>query len=267
MFHSFRSANRSTKISEKITEHIRKAIFDGRLKPGDKLPIERELIRQFGASKATIREALRSLEVLGFVRITKGVSGGAFVTEVDVKKVRNYFANFLLFKHLSVKNLTEVRLLLEPFVAEKVARIIKKDQLEQLGKMVEEFNSVLEKDNSHWGDIDFHQFHQILAELSGNPILSFVVDFIENLMLDIRNSLGGGKSFSRKVQRSDPHRRIYDALVKGDPRKARAEMRKHVLQVDRNLLALKSRKRSRVVQRGKNRVQTALAHGTFLVPT
>jgi DNA-binding FadR family transcriptional regulator len=153
---------------------------------------------------------------------------------------------------------------LEPFVAEKVARIIKKDQLEKLWGIVKESDSVLKKDPSNGSDIEFHQFHQILADLSGNPILSFVVDFVENLMLDIRNSLGGNTDFSRKVQRTGPHKRIYKALVKGDPQKAREEMRKHVLQVERGLLALKRRKGSRIVRRRGNRLQTRLSHGNFL---
>jgi DNA-binding FadR family transcriptional regulator len=77
----FKSA-KSNKISGHIIEQIREAIFKGQLKPGDKLPPERELMKNFKVSKATLREALRSLEVLGFLEIRKGVSGGAFVTEV-----------------------------------------------------------------------------------------------------------------------------------------------------------------------------------------
>jgi GntR family transcriptional repressor for pyruvate dehydrogenase complex len=87
---------KSNKVSEHILEQIRKAIFEGKLKPGDKLPPERELMENFKVSKATLREAMRSLEVLGFLEIRKGVLGGAFVTEVDMKKARDSFTNFLL---------------------------------------------------------------------------------------------------------------------------------------------------------------------------
>jgi GntR family transcriptional repressor for pyruvate dehydrogenase complex len=65
---------KSNKISENIVEQIRKAIFEGRLKPGDKLPPERELMKNFKVSKATLREAMRSLEVLGFLEIREGHS-------------------------------------------------------------------------------------------------------------------------------------------------------------------------------------------------
>ena len=66
---------KSNKISEHIVEQVRNAIFEGRLRPGDKLPPERTLVANFKVSKATLREALRSLEILGFLEVRKGVSG------------------------------------------------------------------------------------------------------------------------------------------------------------------------------------------------
>ncbi|MGZ3604574.1 MAG: FadR/GntR family transcriptional regulator, partial [Thermodesulfobacteriota bacterium] len=126
---------KSNKVSQHITEQIRNAIFDGRLKPGDKLPSEKELTERFKVSKVTLREALRSLEVLGFLEIRKGVSGGAFVTEVDMTKARDSFTNFLLFKNLSLKDLSEVRLLLEPYIAEKATLSITKEDLHRLEEL------------------------------------------------------------------------------------------------------------------------------------
>ena len=133
------------KISENITEQIREAIFHGKLKPGDRLPIEKELMGKFEVSKGTIREALRSLEVLGFVDIRKGASGGTFVTEVDMNRVRDYFTNYLLFQNLSLTNLSEVRLILEPYIAEKAARLIKRKDLKKLEEIVEQSEDALEK--------------------------------------------------------------------------------------------------------------------------
>jgi len=60
---------KADKISESISQQIREAIFEDSLRPGDKLPSERELIKTFGVSRASMREALRSLEVLGFLEI------------------------------------------------------------------------------------------------------------------------------------------------------------------------------------------------------
>ena len=71
----FESA-KNQKISQNIVDQIRKVIFDGTLKPGDKLPSDSELMDSFGVSKGSLREALRSLEVLGLLEIRKGALGG-----------------------------------------------------------------------------------------------------------------------------------------------------------------------------------------------
>ncbi len=112
-------AAKSSKISAQIVEQIRKAIFEGNLKPGDKLPSEKELIQTFQVSRATLREALRSLEVLGFLEIKKGAAGGAFVVEMDMQKAMEGLINFFHFKDLSLHDLREVRLILESHTAEK----------------------------------------------------------------------------------------------------------------------------------------------------
>ncbi len=150
---------KSNKISEHIIEQIRQAIFEARLKPGNKLPSENELMQTFHVSKATLREALHSLEVLGFLEIRKGASGGVFVTEVDMKKARDCFTNLLHFKNLSLKNLSEVRLILEPYIAEKAALLITEEDSNRLKKLSKEFShKVL---NAH------KRIHRALLE--GNP--------------------------------------------------------------------------------------------------
>ena len=73
------STLRGPRIFEKIVEHIRDAILAGRLQPGDRLPPERELVRQFQVGRGAIREAFRILEQSGLIRIRAGNGGGAFV--------------------------------------------------------------------------------------------------------------------------------------------------------------------------------------------
>jgi GntR family transcriptional repressor for pyruvate dehydrogenase complex len=236
----FKSA-KSNKISENIIEQIRKAIFEGKLKPGDKLPPEKELMENFGVSKATLREALRSLEVLGFLEIRKGASGGPFVTEVDMKKARDSFTNFLLFKNLSLSNLSEVRLILEPYVAEKAALSITEEDLKRLEKLNKECEYVLKNNIPIESRKNEIEYHRIIGSVSGNPILMFLLDFVENLLIDTKEILQPGKEFSQKVLNA--HKRIYKALVERDPKKAREEMIKHVREVEKDLLALQKERR------------------------
>ena len=232
-------AARYCKISDQIVEQIRKAILEGKLKPGDKLPPESELIEKFKVSKATLREALRSLEVLGFLEIRKGFSGGAFVTEINMKKARESLINFLHFKNLSLKDLSEVRLILEPYIVEKAALTITEEDLHRLKELIEECEYALKQDMplDRKNEIDFHR---TLAGATGNPILMFIIDFVENLLLDSKEILQPNKGFSKKVLRA--HKRIYKFLLERNPEKAREEMVKHVKEVTKDLMALRNEK-------------------------
>jgi len=232
---------KSNKVSEHITEQIRKAIFAGSLKPGDKLPPERELMKNFKVSKATLREAMRSLEVLGFLEIRKGVSGGAFVTEVDMKTARDSFTNFLLFKNLSLSNLSEVRLILEPYIAEKAALAITEEDLKGLEKLNKECEYILKKNIPIESRKNEIEYHRTIGSVSGNPILMFILDFVENLLIDTKEILQPGNEFSQKVLNA--HKRIYKALRERNPKKTREEMIKHVKEVEKDLLALQKERR------------------------
>ena len=223
------------KVSQNITDQIRNAIFEGRLKPGDKLPSERELIENFKVSKATLREALRSLEVLGFLEIRKGVSGGAFVTEVDMTKARDSVSNFLLFKNLSLKDLSEVRLLLEPYIAEKATLAITKEDLSRLEILIKDSEHAIKNDIGFESRKDEIEFHRIIASITGNPILMFILDFVENLLIDTKAILKPGKEFSWKVLRA--HKRIYNGLLERNVEKVHEEMVKHIREVEKDLLA------------------------------
>lgn len=229
------------KVSEHIIEQIRKAIFEGQLKPGDKLPSERELVENFKVSKATLREAIRSLEVLGFLEIRKGASGGSFVTEVDMEKARDCFTNFLHFKNLSLKDLSEVRLLLEPHIAEKAALGINEEDLKQLEELLRECDYVLRHNIPIESRKNEVEFHRIIASVTGNPILMFILDFVENLLIDTKEILQPSREFSQKVQKA--HRRIYKALLERNGKKARAEMVKHVREVEQDLITLQKERR------------------------
>jgi len=232
---------KSNKVSQNIIDQIRNAIFEGRLKPGDKLPSEKELINNFNVSKATLREALRSLEVLGFLEIRKGVSGGAFVTEVDMTKARDSVTNFLLFKNLSLKDLSEVRLLLEPYIAEKATLAITQEDLDRLEKLIRDSEHAIKNGIALESRKDEIEFHRIIASITGNPILMFILDFVENLLIDTKEILKPGREFSWKVLRA--HKRIYNSLLERNLKKVHEEMVRHIREVEKDLLAAHKERR------------------------
>jgi GntR family transcriptional repressor for pyruvate dehydrogenase complex len=80
----------SSRPSISIVNQIKEAIFQKKLMPGDKLPSERVLMEQFGASRVTVREALRTLEHSGMSEIRREAEGGAFISDPNSKFVSNF---------------------------------------------------------------------------------------------------------------------------------------------------------------------------------
>lgn len=225
------------KVTQKIIEQIRTAILAGRLKPGDRLPPERELMEQFQVSKQTLRESLRALEHAGLIDVRKGVGGGAFVVEVDIEVTKENLANFLYFKNLSIENLSELRILIEPHAARKAAENITKDDLKKL-KTINE-TARRELDQNMLQDLTKNEirFHRLIAQNTHNPILVLILDFVENLLEDFKKVLKPDRSFSESVLAA--HDRIYEAIADRNPEKATKEMERHVRDVGLHLSKLK----------------------------
>src|SRR5580693_9805081 len=101
------------RISEIIVDQIRLLMRQGQLKPGDRLPPERDLCERFGVSRVTVREALRMLESSGLVQIRVGARGGAFVTAPSGDRVGEGLADMITLSAISAADVTEVRMILE----------------------------------------------------------------------------------------------------------------------------------------------------------
>lgn len=232
----FKTAKQS-KVTQKIIDQIRTAILAGRLTPGDRLPPERELMEQFQVSKQTLRESLRALEHAGLIDVRKGVGGGAFVVEVDIQVTKENLANFLYFKNLSIENLSELRILIEPHAARKAAQGITHDDLQKLKNINEAARRKLEQNMLQ--DLTKYEirFHRLVAQNTGNPILILILDFVENLMEDFKKVLKPDRSFSESVLTA--HDQIYQAIADKNPDKAAASMERHVRDVGIHLSKLK----------------------------
>lgn len=227
----FQTANRTQKISDQIIEQIRNAILSGRFKPGDKVASEKELMSEFGVSKATLRESLRVLEGMGLVEIRKGITGGVFIAEVDMKTTIHSIINFLHFKTVSIRDITMIRYLLEPPVAQIAASRIQPEDIIKLESMIAEVPAIPHTIVTR--EIGFHRY---LARMTENPILILVMDFIDNILNDIKFNLDLGPEFYHQVAKS--HRAILECLKQKDGVGARREITDDLLIVGNHMAKL-----------------------------
>lgn len=228
------------KASQVIISQIRNQLFEGKLASGDKLPPENVLMEQFQVSKQTLREALRVLECLGLIEIRQGIGGGAQITEMDIEIAKDILANFLYFKNLSIHDLSEVRKLIEPYAARKAAESASPEKLANIKGFIEISTQVLVEEShpfetSSRSDLGFHR---AIAE-STNPILVFLIDFVESLVADVKALLKPDAEFSKAVLQA--HKNIYDAILNKDPERASSEMYQHVVDVEKKLITLEEK--------------------------
>ena len=101
------------RIAVAIVNQLKAAILSGRFKPGERMPAERELTEQFQVSRVVVREAIRELEIKGFVKILQGTTGGAYVTDLSFDHLNNAFLDLFLYNKLSVAELIQSRMVIE----------------------------------------------------------------------------------------------------------------------------------------------------------
>ena len=224
----FQAAKKTFKISDQIIDQIRDAVLSGKLKPGNRLASEKELADQFGVSKATMREAMRVLEVLGLIEIRKGLGGGIFIAEVGMRTTIHSIINFLHFQPVSIKEITTLRYLIEPTVAQIAASKITEKDIQNLKKILGENPSASVDEVSK--EIGFHRY---LARMAENTLLILIVDFVDNLLDSIKSKAKLGPDFYRDVRKA--HQQILDCLIKKDAVGAGIAMTRDLLEVDRYL--------------------------------
>ena len=222
----FDTAKKDEKVTDYIISQVRDAIMSGRLKPGKRLASEKELTEEFQVSKATLREALRSLETMGLIEIRQGATGGIFLTEVNSQTLMHSMMNFMHFQSVSIREITMLRYMLEPHIARLAALKITDDEIEQLKSYVDNGdldNEVSRKKNA--------RFHHDLSRVTGNSLLILIVDFIDHLLDEMKQSLDLGADFHAEVQSS--HKKILSCLLSKDAEGAGRAMADDVVMVGR----------------------------------
>ena len=213
------------RISEIIVEQIRLLMRQGQLKPGDRLPPERDLCERFGVSRVTVREALRMLESAGLVEIRVGARGGAFVTAPSSNRVGEGLADLLTLSVISAADVTEVRMILEVGIVPLVCERATEDDLAKLEKICERAEVAL-RDGQYTMDVSL-EFHTAVAQATHNPALEMLVESFRGPIL---MSLKEAREVAPEMGAlgSEEHERFVQAVRRRDADGAASIMREHL---------------------------------------
>jgi len=206
---------RRDRVSAEILRQLKSAILAGRLKPGDKLPSEKQLAQQFQSSRGSVREAIRALEQAGLLVVRRGSGGGAMVADGNLRHVTDSLFALIRLGSVSIHHLTEVRVILEPWIARLAAQRITEE----------------EGDLHATADLGFHR---MLAEAAKNPLLVLFAHSMADVMVE---EVVARLEMDAATNRSNLafHQRICAALARRDHGEASRVMLEHITEVQDRL--------------------------------
>jgi GntR family transcriptional regulator, transcriptional repressor for pyruvate dehydrogenase complex len=215
---------RRNKVHEEVAKQLQDLIARN-LKPGDKLPPERELVERLGVSRSSVRDAIRKLELMGLVEPRQGT--GTVVRDVS-DAVVNPLASVITGKRQLVSELLDFRKMLEPPLA---ARAATNASAEQIAAMEEILLRHEEKvGGGHIAVKEDSEFHYSIATASGNSIVLKVLDIVMDMLRETRSrSL---QTVGRPEKSLAGHRRIMSAIKRRDASAAEKAMRQHITDIE-----------------------------------
>ena len=213
---------RNLKLTDAICDHIEKAIAEGALRPGDKIPSERDLAEAFGVSRATVAKAIAQLEMKGLVTSRQG--GGTFVAQSGYQAFRNLFGSIVLLNRKTAEELLEVRRILEREIAALAAERATPDDIVNLNACVDEMQRTTQ-DATRFVDADL-RFHLHLAKAAGNQLLYEMIRPIQSF---VRHQMELGTPQPGAMERAIYwHKEIVDAVAAKDRARATDAIMKHL---------------------------------------
>ena len=224
-------------LSDEIVEQIIGLISRGILRPGERMPSEKQLCQQFAVSRTSVREALRSLSVMGILQPHAGE--GTYVSEDNSRYLERTLGWSLLLDRKLVDDLIETRLTLESETAFLAAQRAGNDDLLEIAAAIEGMENSAEQPENYLGfDV---RFHLAIARASQNSILSQLLGMIRGyLQTWIKETLSATPAHDSELRANKSiaeHREVQAALKSGNAERARQAMKDHILSSSADLRA------------------------------
>jgi len=218
------------KVSDEIVQQVKTLISQGRLKPGDRLPPERELVKEFGVSRPSLREALNSLVGMGFLEVR---GKRTFIKSVASESMQNPLSLLIKADTQKIFDLIEVRKAVEAMGAFHAAQRASEEDVKQLEGIIEEMRKAFEE-GQFWEKQDA-DFHLGIAQATHNTIQAHVMSTIYDLLRESVARVFKDRSKVKKLL--DQHYRIFNAIKSHSPDKARERTLDHLNYVESEVKA------------------------------
>lgn len=215
---------KNTKVYEQVVERIKKMIEEGELKIGDKLPTERAMAEELNVSRASIREAIRSLEVIGLIESIQGA--GNYIKNDFSEILLEPLSMMFMLQQGSAIDIYELREVLELSTIMISAERIKKEELKNLKELIEKFKeSDIESNNV----IIDKEFHYTIVKAANNPLITNLLNVlsqvIDKFITDSRKNIL--ESSENKERLLKLHERVYVALENRNSLEAYTALKEH----------------------------------------
>ncbi len=243
----FRAIPRETTLANQVREQLEKLIIDNRLQPGDRLPAERELARQFGVSRTVIREAVRSLMAKGLLEVRSG--SGTMVRAPTAEAVSQSMALFLRAGHpeLDYRKVLEVRSILEVEIAALAAERRTDEDIRRLQELLDATPGATTREQYVNLDVGFHA---ALAQATHNEMFSLLLDSVVEIMRKLREMAFDIGSAPQRAARY--HAAILEQVKQGNADGARQAMREHLVEAEDTILRAMALYATRGMNAGPN---------------
>lgn len=220
---------RTEKLSEVLAREIVRDLRN--LPPSTMLPPEASMLEKYRVGRASLREALRLLEVQGLIVIRPGPGGGPMVAQVDSIHYGRISSLYYHMQGATYRHITETRLLIEPVIARVAAERSEPENMVQLKEYLERYETRpvgtgIDDDYERYFE-ESAGFHNMIIGMSGNPVLSLTAHSLHDVLLERMHGLFP-PHLRRRVEQA--HASIARVILKGDAAGAERQMRKHMLE-------------------------------------
>jgi DNA-binding FadR family transcriptional regulator len=220
------------KLGEILAEHIEDEIISDGWVVGSVLGSESDLVEKYGVSRAVFREAMRIVDHHGVAEMRRGPGGGLVVAEPDLDAMVRAVSLHLQYAHITSEHVLEARRSLEVDVARLAAQRITPAGKVRLTELLAAEEQRIKETREHGrprGDLPSHDFHVLLAELSGNPAIGLFVQMVNRLLGELAPRVHSLEDTASEVHRV--HVRIAQAVIDGDVDAAERRMSRHLASV------------------------------------